>query len=284
MRSALVIGGAGFIGSNLVRRLVRDGVRVVSVDNYSTGTPKNHVPGARYIEGDACHLGRVEIGLIPDVVFHLGEYSRVELSVGEPFRAIRGVCPTIVPVLELCHLTGAKLVYSGSSTRFGDAESPYMLSKALNVRTVIELGGYLGIPHAITYFCNVYGPHELAEGPFATVVPKFLQARQEGRTAVVNRPGTQRRNFTHVEDVAEGLVMVAERGQGDGYVMGGGDVYSIIGLAERIGVPWVFGDYVLGNRSEPSETSQKTLDLGWRPRRSLDEYIEQKIAHHACEA
>ena len=129
MSTILVIGGAGFVGSNLCNALAKAGHEVYSLDNYSTGRIENHVVGVAYFAGNAIdinsHTSLLEIEF--DVVFHLGEYSRVEQSESEPFVALNGTIGTLLPVIEFCHKKTAKLIYSGSSTRFGDAVSPYSI-------------------------------------------------------------------------------------------------------------------------------------------------------------
>jgi len=278
MSNVLVIGGAGFVGSNLCKKLIENGLNVYSLDNYSTGTEKNHCDGVVYKKGDAFHINEYSMPMDVNVVFHLGEYSRVEQSVKEPFVAINGICKTLVPVIEYCHRVNAKLIYSASSTRFGDAQSPYSISKAVNAILVKELCSYLGMSFAITYFYNVYGNNEINEGKYATVVAKFLKAKKLGKPVTITKPGTQKRNFTHIDDIVNGLILVSDKGQGDGFGIGSDESYSILELAEMIGLEWSIGDYAKGNRSESKVVTTKTKELGWKPVKSLIEYIgEQNV-------
>lgn len=273
MRNALVIGGAGFIGSNLCAHLLLEGVNVYSLDNYSTGLKANHVDGVMYKQGNAIQINKYSMSDQVNVVFHLGEYSRVEQSVLEPFKAMYGICGTIIPVIEYCKRVNAKLIYSASSTRYGDSLSPYSISKTINAQTVQSFCEYFGIDYAITYFYNVYGPNEIAEGKYATVVAKFLKAQKEKTKVVITSPGIQRRNFTHVEDIVKGLYMVASNGSGDGYGIGSPESLSIIELANKIGVTWSLGGHAKGNRSQSSLVIEKTQALGWKAMKSLDDYI-----------
>lgn len=273
MRNVLVIGGAGFVGSNLCENLVKNNINVYSLDNYSTGSEKNHIDEVVYKKGDALHINDYSMPINIDVVFHLGEYSRVEQSVSEPFVAVNGICKTLVPVIEYCYRQNAKLIYSASSTKFGDAKSPYSISKSVNSQLVKELCSYLKMDYAITYFYNVYGKNEISEGKYATVVAKFLRQKKLGECAIVTKPGTQQRNFTHINDIVRGLILVAQKGQGDGYGIGSDESYSIVDLAEMIGLNWKFGGTSKGNRTKSDVVTDKTKSLGWIPKESLKKYI-----------
>lgn len=278
MRSALVIGGAGFIGSNLIKRLIVSGLIVTSFDNYSTGSESNHVHGARYIRGDARSDKDLKSAGAHDIVFHLGEYSRVEQSEREPINAINGICRTVYPVIQFCHQSKAKMIYSGSSTKFGDAQSAYSISKAINTKAVNDICSHIGVDYAITYFYNAYGPNEISFGAYATVVAKFLMAKRMGHPVTITAPGTQRRNFTHVDDIVSGLCLVARDGMGDGFGIGSDESWSIIDLAEKIGVDYKIGERHAANRSGASLVTEKTKMLGWRPVMSLGDYIGEQNA------
>lgn len=272
----LVTGGAGFIGSHLCEHLAKDGHRVISLDNYFTGSRENHVPGVEYREGHTKDIER-HVPETPDLIYHLGEYSRVEKS----FEDIETVWDLnqfgTFAVLEFARRRSAKLVYAGSSTKFGDGglgrdQSPYAWSKASMTDLVRNYGEWFRLEYAITYFYNVYGPRERA-GTFGTVVAIFKEQYERGLPLSVVAPGTQGRIFTHVEDIVHALVLVGAHGKGDGHGIGGEDSLSILELAK------LFGDDVImlpsrqGNRLEASIDSSKTRALGWTPQRSLQKYI-----------
>ena len=277
MNTALVIGGAGFVGSNLVQRLVNNGVSVTSLDNYSTGKIERHVDGCLYFAGEARDItGMAHCFDRPDVVFHLGEYSRVEQSVDEPVVAMRGT-DAVAMVMQFCNTTASKLVYTGSSTRFGDARSPYSVCKAKNAQMVEEMRQFLGIEAAVVYLYNVYGPGELREGPYSTLIGRALRAKETGESIQVTAPGTQKRNFTHVADVVDGLIAVAEKGEGDGYGIGADDEYSVLDVVEMVGCEYRIGPRARGNRMSAALTTEATKALGWRAKRNLNSYIEEEI-------
>lgn len=272
----LVTGGAGFVGSHLVKRLVTDGHRVISLDNYFTGSRETHVPGAEYREG---HTKDIEslVPESPDLVFHLGEYSRVEKSF-EDIETVWDLNKTgTFAVLEFVRRRGSKIVYAGSSTKFGDEgtgrdQSPYAWAKATNTELVKNYASWFGIPYAITYFYNVYGPGERA-GSYGTVIEIFRQNYLSGRPLTITAPGTQQRNFTHVEDIVEGLVLVGEKGEGDEYGLGDDRAYAIKEVAELFGSTIVMLPERPGNRMGSSLETHKARLLGWEPKQHLADYI-----------
>jgi len=290
----LVTGGAGFIGSHLCERLARDGHRVISLDNYFTGSRENHVPakafctaecspgtckvhrGVDYREGHTKDIEK-HISETPDLIYHLGEYSRVEKS----FEDVEQVWDLnqygTFAVLEFARRRGAKLVYAGSSTKFSDGglgrdQSPYAWSKASMTELVKNYGDWFGINYAITYFYNVYGPGERA-GAMGTVVAIFKEQYKRGLPLGVVAPGTQERIFTHVHDIVEGLMLVGEKGEGDGYGIGSEDTYSILELAKLFDREVISLPERQGNRTQAAVDTAKTRSLGWAPQRSLKEDV-----------
>ena len=276
----LVTGGAGFIGSHLCERLVKDGHKVISLDNYFTGSRENHVASVEYREGHTKDIEK-HIPETPDLIYHLGEYSRVEKS----FEDVEQVWDLnqygTFAVLEFARRRDAKLVYAGSSTKFSDGglgrdQSPYAWSKASMTDLVQNYGDWFGINYAITYFYNVYGPGERA-GAMGTVVAIFKEQYMRGLSLGVVAPGTQERIFTHVHDIVDGLVVVGENGTGDGYGIGSEDVFSILELAKLFDKEVVMLPERQGNRMQAAVDTTKTRSLGWAPHRSLKEDISEFI-------
>lgn len=278
MKTILVTGGAGFIGSRLCERLQREGHRVISLDNYFTGSRENHVPGVDYREG---HTKDIEtlIPESPDLVYHLGEYSRVEKSLEEPELVWDLNKAGTFAVLEWCRRRKCKLVYAGSSTKFGDGglgrdQSPYAWAKATNTELVRNYGAWYGLAYAITYFYNVYGPGERA-GAYGTVIEIFRQKKRAGESLGVVAPGTQKRNFTHVDDIVDGLVVVGDKGQGDDFGLGDEQSYSILEVAQMFETEIVMLPERPGNRMGSDIDTTKARLLGWEAKRKLRDYIKE---------
>ena len=281
-KTILVTGGAGFIGSHLCARLIKDGHRVISLDNYFTGSRDNHVAGVDYREGHTKDIEK-HISETPDLIYHLGEYSRVEKSLDEPALVWDLNKDGTFGVVEFWRKHGGKLIYAGSSTKFGDGglgrmQSPYAWAKASNTELVQNYGAWYGLPYAITYFYNVYGPGERA-GTYGTVIEIFKQKQLTGEPLTVTTPGTQKRNFTHVDDIVDGLVLVGADGTGDDFGIGDEKAYSILEVAQLFGGEIVMKPASPGNRMSSDINTEKTRALGWSSKKKLADYITEVRLH-----
>mgnify|MGYP006131567185 CR=1 FL=1 len=277
----LVTGGAGFIGSHLCEDLAHMGNEVTSLDNYSTGSTHNHVNGVNYVNGETKNIKKL-ISFSPDIVYHLGEYSRVEQSFNDIEKVWSSNKDGIFSVLEFCRKKGSKLIYAGSSTKFGDdgigrSQSPYAWSKASNTELVKCYGEWFGLNYAITYFYNVYGGREISTGKYATLIAIFINQYKSGDHLSVVSPGTQLRNFTHINDIISGLVLVGNHGSGDNYGIGNSEVFSVLEIARMFGSDVEMLPERAGNRMKAKLITDKTLKLGWSATKSVRHYIENII-------
>jgi UDP-glucose 4-epimerase len=285
----LVTGGAGFVGSHLCERLVELGHEVVSLDNYFTGCVQNHIDGVEYVFGNTMDINSIteyvhhalyQAMPKPDIVYHLGEYSRVEQSFDDFDLVFDYNKIGTFQVLEYIRRTGARLIYAGSSTKFVDdknyIQSPYAWSKASNTELVVKYGEWYGIDYAITYFYNVYGKRELATGKYATLIAKYAEAMRNNEKLDVVLPGTQLRNFTHVDDIVDALILIGQYGSGDEYGIGNTRAYSVLDVAHMFGPTDInFLPERKGNRMSAPVVTDKTQALGWQATRNLEAYISQ---------
>ena len=282
IKKILVTGGAGFIGSHLCQRLSKNkSYEVYSLDNYSTGVKENHVPNVTYITGETRDIREV-VKFSPDYIYHLGEYSRVEQSFEDIEKVWRYNKDGIFAVLQFCRSSGAKIIYAGSSTKYGDggtgkSQSPYAWTKSSNTELVVNYGKWFDVPYAITYFYNVYGEREISDGKYATLIALFIRKYMNGEKLSVVSPGTQKRNFTYIDDIIDGIVLVGEKGNGDEYGIGNQQAYSILEIAEIFNSEIEMLPERKGNRMTADVMTSKTSALGWSAKASVREYIKKII-------
>lgn len=275
----LVTGGAGFIGSHLCEALVNNGDHQIwSLDNYSTGSKNNHIPGVNYIKGSTSDIENL-INFSPDIVYHLGEYSRVEQSFDDIKTVWEYNKQGTFAVMQFCRKHASKIVYAGSSTKFGDgglgrSQSPYGWTKASNTELVENYGKWFDLPYAIVYFYNAYGRREISTGKYATLIGLFSEKMRNKEKLSVVAPGTQKRNFTHVSDIVSGLILVGENGYGDEFGIGSPEAYSVIEVAKFFGGEIDIIEGRRGNRMTADVITDKTKALGWSSSNRLIDYIE----------
>lgn len=274
----LVTGGAGHIGSHLIEQLVKDTEnKVISLDNYFNGFTKNHINGAEYRNGHTKDIDSL-IPETPDIVYHLGEYARISPSFDDIETVYDLNLLGTFAVIEFCKKRQVgKLVYAGSSTKFaiegdGRHQSPYAFTKATNVDLINDYGRWFNLPYAICYFYNAFGPRENGEGKYATLIAKFEQQYLKCEPLTVVKPGTQKRNFTYVKDLTNGIILVGEKGIGDGYALNNTKAYSVLEIAKAFGEEI---KYIDGNsgRIESGNPPSKAHELGWTTTVDIMDYI-----------
>ncbi|HEU4996244.1 MAG TPA: NAD-dependent epimerase/dehydratase family protein [Gemmatimonadaceae bacterium] len=284
-RIILVTGGAGHVGSHVIELLLADPRnRVISLDNYFNGSVENHIDGAEYREGHTKHIDRL-VPETPDLVYHLGEYARIAPSFDDVEQVFDMNIVGTFAVAEFCRLRKVgKLVYAASSTKFaiegdGRHQNPYSYTKAANVDLINDYGRWYGVPYAICYFYNAFGPRERGGGKYSTVIAKFEQQYLKGEPLTVVRPGSQKRAFTHVKDLARGIILTGEKGKGDGYALGQTKSYSITEIAKAFGGPI---KYIQGypGRERARNPIKARRELGWKPTVDVMKYIKEFVAAH----
>lgn len=277
----LVIGGAGFIGSNLSNTLYKSQCDVTVLDNLSSGNSDNLHANITFVNGDALNINEIFNDENFSHVFHLGEYSRVEQSFHEFNSVIDNNLVSFPKVLRYCSSRNAKLIYSASSTILSETEyrdislSPYTLTKNINAALLRNYASWCDLDYVILYFYNVYGPGEITQGKYSTVVGKFLELLKKGEKKLpVTAPGTQRRNFTHIEDLIEGILLAGAYGKGDDYCIGAEEDLSILELVELIGGTPEIVPSPRGNRSHGVMNLDKIKSLGWVSKRDIYSYVK----------
>ncbi len=275
----VITGGLGHIGSALAIEL-SDCNQVTVIDNELYYACQPLPSSVSVLKGDVAHL--IKSVDKADYIFHFGEYSRVEQSVSEAEFVLNNNLYGTLPVLEAAKRNKSKLIYSGSSTKFADSGSawektPYGVSKYINSELVKGYCDWCGVDHAILYFNNVYGGAERAVGKYATVVAKFINLARQGNSVAVTAPGDQRRSFTHIDDVISAVLLIADHGVGDGYIISPDKDYSILDVAKFVGAEIRIVESDGTNRRGGLLDNTSVKNLGWSPKVDLEQYIKEQL-------
>ena len=206
----LVTGGNGFIGSNLIKRLISEGHDVVSLDDLSTGLKEYEVEGCNYVYGDIEQLLWMK-GDGFDLCFHLAALSRIQPSFDDPMETYRVNATGTQVVAEWAKQNDIKVVYAGSSSRWCNPEtSPYATCKKLGEDILKMYRTAYGCNFEIARFYNVYGPHHLKDGGYCTLIGKWEKAIEDDNPLTIYGDGTKRRDFIHIDDIVDALVKIME--------------------------------------------------------------------------
>ena len=291
---ALVTGGAGFIGSNLVDQLIKEGHEVQVWDDLSTGKRNNVNPSAHFIKCDITGNYSARKVLMnefkPDVVFHLAAMARVQPSIENPIEFNNVNVSGLLNVLNLCVGCGVKrFIFSSSSSVYGDAKqvptteecklnpiSPYALQKLIGEQYCKLYSKLYGLDTVCLRYFNVYGERQTLDGAYCLVMGIFARQRLNSEPMTINGNGEQRRDFTYVGDVVEANIKTSNmkvKFGGDAFNIGNGDNRSVNEIADMIGGERLHRDPVI----EPKETkadNSKALDiLGWKPTTKIEDWI-----------
>jgi UDP-glucose 4-epimerase len=284
----LVTGGAGFVGSNLVKRLKQEGHSIVVIDNYSAGKHENEISGVVYINDHTKNINAIELPIKPDVVFHLGEYSRIHPSFDEYERVWQYNTVGTFEVLNFCKQHNIKIIYSASSTRFakeGTNHSPYALTKSMSVDLVKSFAKWYDLKYAICYFYNVFGPgHDSSPVPgYESVISIFETQYKNNQPLTVVGDGEQQRMFTYVGDVVDGLIKSWKYETNDEFdLVNPIKSYKIIEIAKMFSDNINFIESRKGDRttSDPQVYSDTCDKLKWEPSVSIEQWIKEIINEH----
>jgi UDP-glucose 4-epimerase len=275
----LVTGGAGFIGTNLIKRLVKEGHRVVSLDDYESGLRENHIEGVKYIKGDIETLLYLKGDF--KLCYHLAALSRIQPSFEDPSETFRVNTLGSQVVAEWAILNNIKVVYSGSSSRWHNPQqSPYACFKHLGEEIFKMYKKVYDLDVEIARFYNVYGPHEIVDGDWAAVTGIWRRQVRNGQPITIVGDGEQRRDFTHVDDIVDALYkigMSSEKHE-DAWELGTGTNYSLNELYEMFKEKfWVESIHIPDQKGNYRVTLRENNDaierLGWQPTDKLRKYI-----------
>jgi len=279
----MVTGGAGFVGTNLIKQLVKDGLHnVVSLDNYSTGKEENEQEGCVYHNVDIRDAVDFDFFMdSPDIIYHLAALPRIQPSFEFPALTMEIGMLGTMNILEWARKKECKVIYSGSSSvHSGHYENPYTFSKVMADELCIFYKQTFGVDTKICRFYNVYGPHQLTEGEYCTVVGVFEKQHKNKEPLTITGDGTQRRDFTHVDDIVEGLILTSESEEFDLDIieLGRGNNYSINELAGMFDCETTYIPKRPGEAEVTlCDTSVAKKDIGYEPKVNIEDYISEVI-------
>jgi|TARA_R110002153_G_scaffold171671_1_gene324548 UDP-glucose 4-epimerase len=275
----IVTGGAGFVGTNLIKRLHSGGHSVISFDNYSTGLKSNHIEGVTYIDTDIRCIPKKSKHFWADIdmVYHLAAIARIPPSFKRPEDYIQTNFNGTYEVVKFCVEHNIPLVYAGSSSKHnGRFKNPYTFSKDLGEDIITLYSEHFGLQSSITRFYNVYGPHQLTEGGYTTLIGRWINNIENDKDCVIYGDGTKRRDFTHIDDIIDALIRIPQKGAwGYSFELGRGKNYSVNEVADMFNIKPIY------QNDKPGE-AQITLNddivakeiLDWEARINLEDYIK----------
>ena len=238
----IITGGAGFVGSNLILLLIkRTKYNLISIDNYSSGTKKNHFKSKRiiYVNGSTKDIANILENKKKKIhsIFHFGEFSRIYQSFLKMDECIESNAVGSQAVFNFCLTNKIKLIYSATSASLGNRGkdknlSPYAFTKAKNLELLENLNKWFNMKFEIIYFYNVYGPGQISTGDMATVIGIFESFYKNNKPLPVVRPGSQSRRFTHIYDTVEICYLAWKKNKCRHYSISNKKSYTILDVAK----------------------------------------------------
>jgi len=293
--NSLVTGGAGFIGSNLVDKLIELDHKVICIDNESAECHDQFYwnPKANNYKYDICDYDKIAPlfnGI--DYVFHIASDARIQPAILNPRKSIESNAVGTANVIELSRINKVKrFIYSSTSSAYGkkailpnietqpsDPLTPYSTAKVFGENLARVYYNLYGLETVSLRYFNVYGDRQPLKGQYAPVIGLFLKQHEEGKPLTVVGDGSQRRDFTHISDVVQANILASEvkNGFGEVYNIGYGSNYSILDIANMISNDIKFIPPRVGEVQETLASNAKFKELtGWTPKISIMDWIQQ---------
>ena len=273
----LITGGAGFVGTNLIKKLLTLNHQVVSIDNYNTGLKSNHQDGCLYIEDDIRTYDYSDLKVRPDFIFHMAAIARIQPSFNNPVDYFNTNANGTLNLLKFCSDYNIPILYAGSSSKHsGKFKNPYTFSKSIGEEIVELFQTHYNTQASIARFYNVYGDYQLTEGGYTTLIGRWINNLENNIQCEIYGDGEQRRDFTHVDDIVDALVLIMDKeAYGYEFELGRGKNYSVNEVADMFKLDPVYKDAKQGEARNTLNTSIVAKEvLGWDPQIELPEYLK----------
>jgi UDP-glucose 4-epimerase len=275
----LVTGGAGFIGTNLIKNLLKLDYEVYSIDNYSTGKKENEIKECQYINKNINDLKwSDDMFKYTDVIFHLAAIARIQPSFERPEDYIETNFNGTYKIVKCCKKYNIPLIYAGSSSHHsGRFKNPYTFSKDLGEDIINLYIQHFGLQASIARFYNVYGPNQLTEGGYTTLIGRWINNINNDIQCEIYGDGSKRRDFTHVDDITRGLTMIMDQNAyGYTFELGRGRNHSIFDIANMFDIEPIYKEDKPGEAQETlADYSVAKNILGWEPTINLEDYVKK---------
>tara|TARA_B100000787_G_scaffold113069_1_gene84203 strand:+ start:625 stop:1503 length:879 start_codon:yes stop_codon:yes gene_type:complete len=284
----IVTGGAGFIGSNLIKYLLeKTDLKIISIDNYSTGTKKNHVnhKNVKYIKGENINISKILKSYKKRIkaIYHFGEFSRIYQSFLMTKKCLNSNIYNSFEVINFAKDNKIKIIYSATSSNLGNKGkdenlSPYAWTKSKNIELIKNYSKWFGLKYELVFFYNVYGPKQIAVGPMSALIGIFETQFKKKKLLTVVNPGNQKRDFTHIDDIVVGCYLALIKGKQNEYMLCTNKSYSIIQIAKMFKTKFRFIKSRPGDRfgSTILNNNAKKI-LGFKAKKSIKDYIKNFI-------
>ncbi|MBU1705936.1 NAD-dependent epimerase/dehydratase family protein [Patescibacteria group bacterium] len=285
--ACLVTGCAGFIGRHLAKRLLDDGYRVIGVDNFVTGSHDPQDPRLEFIEADISDLSYKLPDETLDFVFHTAAIPRIPVSFERPVEILTNNFNSTLWALELCRRTQAKMIFSSSSSIYGNQDtypvredmephpgSPYAVSKLISEKLCENYQEAFGVSFVALRYFNVIGTGMTTKNGYATVLPIWLEQKQRGEALTITGDGSQLRDFTSVDDTVEANILAMTKGQGV-YNIGANNPRSVLEVAKMISDDLVFIESRREAKNTHADHAKAKAELGWQPTQTLEDVMKE---------